>query len=470
MSDETEALTLSPFQRRVLEIPETFDLFLGGGRGGAKSYALALLALRHIAQYAERARVLYLRQSYKGLADFEQITRELFATVYGTDARYNSASGVWRFPGGGYMELGQLESAGDYPKYQGRSFTLLLADEVGQYAAPDLLDVMRSNLRGSATMPTRVVMAANPGGPGHHWIARRYVFKAQPWRAFHEDKSKRTWVYAPSTYLDNPFIDREAYRDQLTSACPTDPELLRAWLEGDWAVARGAYFADVLEESRNAVGPFTEMPVSEPRVMRPYPAEPVRWDHWIAHDFGSSAPSVTYLLAESPGADFAGRFYPRGSIIALDELAAYRRDNLNHGLGWTAAITAEAIVEFCRKWGVKARGVADDACFARSGHSAGSLADEFASKGVYFLPARKGDRIQGWQRMKRMLADAGKPDVPGLYISRACEYAWATLPYLARDQKRIEDLDSTGPDHAADALRYGLTREKFSTTVTPLNF
>lgn len=60
--------------------------------------------------------------------------------------------------------------------------------------------------------------------------------------------------------------------------------------------------------------------------------------------------------------------------------------------------------------------------------------------------------------MRRMLSDAGKPDVPGLYVSRACEYFWSTVPYLARDQKRVEDVDSSGPDHAADAVRYGCLR------------
>jgi hypothetical protein len=54
--------------------------------------------------------------------------------------------------------------------------------------------------------------------------------------------------------------------------------------------------------------------------------------------------------------------------------------------------------------------------------------------------------------MRDMLSNAGKPDKPGLYISRACSYFWSTVPYLARDQKRIEDVDSSGPDHAADAL------------------
>ncbi len=435
---------------------------MGGGRGGGKSYGLALLALRHAEQYGERARILYLRRTYKGLADFELVTRELFGMIYGTGARYNAAEHVWRLPGGAYLELGQLEGHADYTKYQGRSFTLLLVDEAGQYAMPDLLDVMRSNLRGAKDIPIRMVVAANPGGPGHFWMARRYVFKGKPWRPFHEERSKRTWVYAPSTFDGNQFIDREQYRNQLEGACPSDPELLRAWLTGDWAVNRGAYFASVLDESRNAVDPWDEMPIEGH-----WKHGPRMWPHWLAHDFGSTAPSVTYLIAKSPGAEHQGKFYPRDSLILVDELAAVSRDNLNQGLGWTAAICGEAIVEFCKRWKVKPQGVADDACFAKTGH-ANSIADEFRRAGVYFDPAKKSDRISGWQMMRRLLADAGKPDMPGLYVSRACEYFWATVPTLARDQKRVEDLDSSGPDHAADACRYGILRQARNAIVSPL--
>jgi len=58
--------------------------------------------------------------------------------------------------------------------------------------------------------------------------------------------------------------------------------------------------------------------------------------------------------------------------------------------------------------------------------------------------------------MKRILADAGKPEVPGLYDSLARAFWWAAVPKLARDQQRIDDVDSTGPDHAAEASRYEL--------------
>lgn len=452
-----ETIELNEFQEKTLAIPEELDAFLGGGRGGGKSYALALLAMRHVEMYGNQARILYLRKTYKGMADFELITRELFGMIYGTAARYNQGEHVWKFPNGAYMELGQLETQADYAKYQGRSFTLLIVDEAGQYPTPDLLDIMRSNLRGPADMPVRVIVAANPGGPGHHWLARRYVFQAAPWTPFHETKSKRQWIYCPSTYTGNRFIDREQYRDQLESACPDDPELLRAWLEGDWAVNRGAYFASVLDEGRNAVATWTEIPED--------------WEVYLTHDFGSSAPSATYICAVSPGGEGPdGKFYPRNSIVLVDELATNRRENPDIGLGWTVPVLAEEIIKMCDEWDVKPQGVADDAIFAKTGSAYGSIADEFRKAGVNFRPAKKADRITGWNVMRRLLADAGKPDRPGLYIARHCTYFWDTVPYLARDQKRVEDMDTTGPDHAADAVRYGCIRRDPIAVVSKIRF
>lgn len=465
-------------------MPEELDVFLGGGRGGGKSYTLALLALRHAEQYAERARILYIRRTYKGLADFELLTRELFGKVYGQGARYNGAEHVWRFPNGAYMELGQLESHADYFKFQGRGFTLCQTDETGQFPTPDLLDILRSNLRGPKDVPIRMVIAANPGGPGHSWLAKRYVFNTAPWKPFLESKSRRTWCYAPSTFVGNQFIDRDQYRDQLESSCPDDRELLRAWIEGDWTVNRGAYFASVLDESRNAVDPWERIPgVARRRIAAsdaskaspeswgsfvddefgktPASARTSDWETYLAHDFGSSAPSVTYVVVKSPGGKGPdGKFYPRDSLILVDELSTAKPDRPNEGLGWTVPILAEEILAMCKRWNIHPEGVADDAIFAKAGHGSGSIADEFMHAGVRFSPAKKSDRITGWNIMRRMLADAGKPDKPGLYISRSCTYFWETVPYLGRDLKRVEDVDSSGPDHAADAVRYGCLRQR----------
>jgi hypothetical protein len=438
-----------------MAVPEEFDLFLGGGRGGAKSHALALLALRR-AEGRPGARVLYVRRSYKGLADFEGITRSLFGAVYGPAARYNAAEHVWRLPGGAYFELGQLEGPGDYNKYQGRSFDLLLVDEAGQYADPSHLDVLRSNLRGPKGVPVRTVVAANPGGVGHHWLAERYVFKgAAPWEPFEEPCSGRRWVYAPSTFRDNPFIDQAEYEAQLRASCPDDPELLRAWLVGDWSVARGAFFAGVLSESRNCVD-----------VAAPGPD----WRKFLSHDWGSSAPSVTYVVARSPGAALGGVHYPRDSLLVLGEVATNRPNRLDEGLGYTVPRVAEEVKAMCAEWRCPPRGAADDAIFALArGRASLSIADEFAHCGVRLRPARKATRAAGWSRMRTLLRQAGEAGAPGLFIGRGCSYFWRTVPYLPRDPRDPEDLDSTAPDHAADAVRYACVYRpqvvRFGTTV-----
>jgi hypothetical protein len=169
---------------------------------------------------------------------------------------------------------------------------------------------------------------------GHQWIAARYVFKAAPLAAVPGASSGLTFIYAPSTFLDNPFIDQEAYRRQLAASCPSDHELLRAWLEGDWSVARGAYFAAVLEESRNAVERWAGIPKHRGE----------EWRTYLAHDFGSSAPSVTYVFAKSPGAQGPdGRFYARGSLVLVDELATNEAGSVSKGMGYTVPVLSERI-------------------------------------------------------------------------------------------------------------------------------
>src|SRR5215210_2341034 len=168
-------LSLTPFQTRVMTTPETADLFLGGGRGGGKSWSIALLILRHVETHGTRARALYVRKSFPGLVDFEQVCREVFTLVYGRAASYNAASHLWRFPNGATLQLDQLEGPADFAKFQGKSFTFIAVDEATQYSDPASIDLLRSCLRAPAPIRPRFVMAGNPGGVGHHWITRRHV-------------------------------------------------------------------------------------------------------------------------------------------------------------------------------------------------------------------------------------------------------------------------------------------------------
>jgi hypothetical protein len=212
------------------------------------------------------------------------------------------------------------------------------------------------------------------------------------------------------------------------------------------------------------IEPWHTLPLSRERARSQLAKHDIRlidtWHFYLAHDFGVSAPSVTYLCARSPGDTGPdGYFYPAGSVILIDEDAQAHHEDESAGLGLTVPDQAERIRDMCRGYEVPPKGVADDAIFNNTGSQAGTIADEFRRAGVYFSRARKGSRQAGWETMRRMLSDAGKPDRPGLYVSSGCRYWWQTIPSLPRDTRRPEDLDTTAPDHAADATRYALRND-----------
>jgi hypothetical protein len=63
-------------------------------------------------------------------------------------------------------------------------------------------------------------------------------------------------------------------------------------------------------------------------------------------------------------------------------------------------------------------------------------------------------RVPGWDQLRARLI--GIDDKPALYVFSTCINLIRTLPALQHDTHKPEDLDSSGEDHAADGLRYGL--------------
>src|SRR5437868_2156211 len=111
LARQEEAIELSEFQQQACCVPEDYNLALTGSRGGGKSFLIAILIMRHIVKYGDKARVLFVRTSHPGCEDFVMICRQLFGKVWGPTVRFNANEGIWRgFPGGGTIEISQLSN------------------------------------------------------------------------------------------------------------------------------------------------------------------------------------------------------------------------------------------------------------------------------------------------------------------------------------------------------------------------
>jgi hypothetical protein len=440
----------TPFQERVLSTPLDTDLFLGGGRGGGKSWAIAWLILQHCEAFGAAASVLYIRREHAGLRDFERILLQLFGAAYGGEANYNLKSGIWRLPNGATVELGQGVSVPQsFPKYQGRSFSMVCVDELGQFFDLALADALRSCLRGPAKVATRFVAAANPNGAGHALLLKRYVRKLKPWAIQGLEGVSDRIIHCPSTLDDNPTINKSAYEASLRNAVGNDAGRYRAWRLGDWeAGASELYFAAVWDEAANIVPVFDGWPVG----CKPF----------VSLDWGTLRPAYCALLA-SPRSNFGldGRFYPAKSIIAVDEACTCRSEDLNIGDGSTVEDFAAEIERLWSRHDLpgKPTGVADDAIWARlGGRGTPSVADQFRAAGVNLIRANKGQRRQGWEQMRSMMQAAHDGSGrPGFFVSAACAYGLSTVPFLPRDPRKFDDVATGAADHAGDAWRYGLS-------------
>ena len=453
----------TPFQELVHSLPPGTSKFLGGGRGGAKSELIAQMVAVAAIRHGPEARILMLRKGpFKAVNDLVEGLRKQFNMRWGSKGHsYNRSEHLWTLPTDTYLEIGVLPDGRrgrEYYEevYQGRTFTHIFADEAQVWARAEVLDLLLSNLRGS--IPTEMTLGANPGGLGHQWLAQRFVSSSDPWKLFRIEKeiriagqkieTSRTWMSCPSTYRDNPY-NGPGYRANLAASCGHDDELLKAWITGSWKISRGAFFAGVLDN------PKIEIAWPDPSGWGGWIATDCKF--WLAFDHGSAAPATCYVMAKSPGAIGPDeRYYPPGSILVLDEWVCYRPSDLGLGFNWDVTQISGPILALAKRWRIEPRGVADDACFGLHGHKAGSIADEYGYEGIVWRQARKGRRAPRFLRMKRLLAACGEVEKPGLYVSKRCEYWWATVPFLVHDPADPEVVLKCATDHGLDATSYGL--------------
>lgn len=201
------------------------EVLYGGAAGGGKSEALLMAALQYVEDSGYSA--LILRRTYKDLALPGALMDRAYGWLQGTDAKWNNIDKVWSFPSGATLTFGYLQHSKDKYQYQGAEFQFIGFDELTQFRFEDY-SYLYSRLRKlkSSSVPIRMRATSNPGGIGHEWVKERFIVG---------DKS-----FIPSNYLNNFYLDSEAYSHSLD--CLDDITRLQLKF-GDWdATPEGKLF------------------------------------------------------------------------------------------------------------------------------------------------------------------------------------------------------------------------------------
>lgn len=421
------------------------ELLFGGARGGGKSDFLLGDFLQDIDQGPVWRGIIF-RRSHPELEELILRAKEIFY-VYG--AIYKIADKTFLFPSGATLKFRHMDTSKDASLYQGHQYTWIGWDELGNWPNLKAYNELKACLRSAQGAKfKRIRASANPGGVGHHAIKQYFIDPAPLGMQLIEktdvDGVTLTRMYIPSKVYDNQILLRNdpTYISSLREI--GSPELVRAWLEGDWNAITGAY--------------FPEFKVAK-HVLKPFKL-PSHWMKFRSMDWGSSTPFCVLWHAVCDGYQLPdGRYIPAGAIITYREWYGAIPNQTNVGLRMTANKVGEGIV--AREKDDKiSYGVIDPSAYKWDGGP--SHAERMARVGAIFRKA-DNNRIGGWDLVRERLCGIdGDIEVddgvgtPMWYCFDTCANLIRTLPTLTHDEDNAEDANTEGEDHAPDTLRYGI--------------
>lgn len=443
-----------PQTRLVKDFFNVYEIFYGGARGGGKTDGMLGDWLVHERIYGGAARGMFVRRFYTDLEDVMERAHQIFLPL---GARWNGSTKVYKFPSGATLRFRHCRDETVAERYQGHSYTRVYAEEMQQWPTSEAIDKLRATLRSASGVVVGLRGTGNPGGPGHHWVKKRYI-DPDPLggNVRVSEVTGETVVFIAARLEDNVLLmERDPNYERRLLAASTHEQLVKAWRWGIWDIVAGGYFSDLWQPSRQVVEPF-EIPPG--------------WTMRRSFDWGTAKPASLGLWALSDGATpvlrgpLRGRYFPRGSAFRIGEVYFAKKDRNgfvipNEGARLTNGQMGAEIARAGgnRQW----RGcVADPSIFVSEGGP--SIYDQLqggarlVGGSVSFGPA-DNRRIPGWERMREMLKVSGSeetPESPGLWIFSGCKEWIRTVPVLEVDSNNQEDVDTEQEDHTADETRY----------------
>ena len=397
----------------------------GGARGGGKSWALrgkaTLLACRY-----NGIRILILRRTYPELTEtfVKPLKKDLADVMRAGMAQYRETDKEFVFGNGSLVMLGYCDNAADLNRYQGAEYDVIFIDEATQWPEEWFI-TLTACVRGANDFPKRIYLTCNPGGVGHNWVKRLFIDQE-----YKPTENPEDYVFIPAKVYDNEVLMQKD-PGYLKSLVNLPEKLRRGWLDGEWDLFDGQYFAEFRRE-RHVVRPF---------------ALPGSWRRYVTLDYGMDMLAVLWIAVDEQGLAYVYREVYEG------------RDNGKGegGRGHIVSAAAKRILD-CTPAGERIdTWLAPPDLWNRNRDSGRSTAEIFAEYGIP-LTRTGNDRIAGWRAVREYLADTVDEQgqvVPRLRIFETCRNLIRTLPAVQFDEKRPEDVANEPHEltHAPDALR-----------------
>lgn len=423
---------LTHYNEKQKEADKAIDNFkyvlYGGAMGGGKSYwirwSLVKLLLKYYAETGKPGiRVGLFCEDYPALRD-RHVSKMNYELPEWLGTMHKGVNEYVLAPqyGSGVIALRNLD---DPSKYASSEFAAIAVDELTKNPKTTFED-LRTRMRWPGIKEPKFIAGTNPGSLGHQWVKDIWMDgKFEP-----GEKEAHLFAYVKATAYDNTENLPDTYFLQL-EGLPEQKK--KAFLEGDWDLFEGQYFSEWRYDI-HTVEPFTLPPT---------------WRRFGGYDHGRSNPACFKWYA----VDWDG------NVWVYRELYVNKKDGSPR---WEADKIAQEVAKITREANEYLEYVvADAAIFSNHGHGE-TIADVLRKNGVgksgtnipVLLPSHK-DRIAGWALMHQLLYH-DKHTPPKLRYFRTCKDSIRTIPTLIYDEKKVEDLDTGGEDHAADTDRYFL--------------
>lgn len=390
----------------------------GGARGGGKSHAVRVDAVRGALKYAG-IKILIVRRRYTDLQGnyVEPLKKLLPSTI----AEYNSQLHQYYFINGSTIKLGHFQSYGQAAdEYQGQEYDWIFMDEATQFTEQEFR-LLGGCLRGVNKFPKKFRLTMNPGGVGHRWVKRLFIDKQYITDSENpeENENPADYQFIQALVTDNTaLMNSEGGTGYLAMLSHLPENIRKAHRYGDWNALSGNYFPE-FQIATHVCEPFTI---------------PKNWARYRALDYGLDCLAVGWFAISPDGRVYMYRELKESGLIVSDAAAKIRE---------YTGLEEKIVVTY-----------APDDIWSRQKDTGKTMAEVFLQNDIAIVKASRS-RIQGWLQVKEFfkVAEDGKA---GLVVFNTCRNMIDDIQSIQADEKDPNDC-ATQPHeitHLPDMLRY----------------